>query len=395
MNSKKPRSRAVLRVVSPPQNEDTRVSLETEHFMAQALKLARRALGRTAPNPAVGAVIVKNGRVVGKGYHRAAGEPHAEVEAIRVAGSDAVGADLFVTLEPCNHHGRTPPCTKAILEAGIKRVWYGIDDPNPGVRGGGAKTLQDAGVEVVGHVSESRCRKINEVYVTNVTLNRPFVYLKLAMSLDGRIATRTGDSKWITCAESRRKVHRLRDKVSAIMVGVGTILADDPMLTTRLSRGNGRDPVRIVADSNLRTPKDAAIFNPLSTAQVIIATSRNPPEEKEKSLTNRGASVIRTEGKGKVNLKDLLNKLYGFGITSLLIEGGSGLAWGAFQERIVDRCYFFYAPLIIGGDSAPTGIGGLGVERLEEAPRIVDVKSYRIGADILLDGRVSYPDLIR
>lgn len=179
------------------------------------------------------------------------------------------------------------------------------------------------------------------------------------------------------------------------MVGVGTILADNPLLTTRLSRGNGRDPVRIVADSNLRTPKDAAIFNPLSTAQVIIATSKNPPEANEKSLTNRGASVIKTESEGKVNLKDLLNKLYGFGITSLLIEGGSGLAWGAFQERIVDRCYFFYAPLIIGGDSAPTGIGGLGVERLEEAPRIIDVKSYRIGADILLDGRVSYPDSIR
>ncbi len=395
MNSKKPGSRTVLKVVSPHPNKETKVSREAENFMAQALQLARRALGRTAPNPAVGAVIVKNGRVVGKGYHRAAGEPHAEVEAIRVAGPEAVGADLFVTLEPCNHHGRTPPCTKAILEAGIGRVWYGIDDPNPGVRGGGAKTLQDAGVEVVGHVSESRCRKINEVYVTNVTLNRPFVYLKLAMSLDGRIATRTRHSQWITSEESRRKVHRLRDKVSAIMVGVGTILADNPLLTTRLSRGNGRDPVRIVADSNLRTPKDAAIFNPLSTAQVIIATSKNPPEANEKSLTNRGASVIKTESEGKVNLKDLLNKLYGFGITSLLIEGGSGLAWGAFQERIVDRCYFFYAPLIIGGDSAPTGIGGLGVERLEEAPRIVDVKSYRIGADILLDGRVSYPDSIR
>jgi diaminohydroxyphosphoribosylaminopyrimidine deaminase / 5-amino-6-(5-phosphoribosylamino)uracil reductase len=395
MNSKKPGSRTVLKVVSPHPNEETKVSREAENFMAQALQLARRALGRTAPNPAVGAVIVKNGRVVGKGYHRAAGEPHAEVEAIRVAGPEAVGSDLFVTLEPCNHHGRTPPCTKAILEAGIERVWYGIDDPNPGVRGGGAKTLKDAGMEVVGHVSEYRCRKINEVYVTNVTLNRPFVYLKLAMSLDGRIATRTGHSQWITSEESRRKVHRLRDKVSAIMVGVGTILADNPLLTTRLSRGNGRDPVRIVADSNLRTPKDAAIFNPLSTAQVIIATSKNPPEANEKSLTNRGASVIRTEGEGKVNLKDLLNKLYGFGITSLLIEGGSGLAWGAFQERIVDRCCFFYAPLIIGGDSAPTGIGGLGVERLEEAPRIVDVKSYRIGADILLDGRVSYPDSIR
>ncbi len=180
--------------------------------MSMALKLARRALGRTSPNPAVGAVLVKDGRVVGEGYHHAAGEPHAEVEAIRAAGSDARGAELFVTLEPCNHHGRTPPCTEAILEAGIKAVYYGMDDPNPGVRGGGANTLRENGVEVWGHVAENRCRRINEIYVTNVTMRRPFVFLKLAMSLDGRIATRTGDSQWITSEQSRQKVHRLRDK---------------------------------------------------------------------------------------------------------------------------------------------------------------------------------------
>lgn len=252
--------------------------------MSLALKLARRGLGRTSPNPAVGAVIVRNGKLVGKGYHRAAGEPHAEVEAIRAAGSEARGAELYVTLEPCNHHGRTPPCVEAILEAGIAKVWYGMEDPNPGVRGGGAKRLRDAGVEAVGHVFEKRCRKLNEIYLLNITQKRPFVYLKLAMSLDGRIATRTGHSQWITSEASRRKVHRLRDRVSAIMVGVETIITDNPLLTTRLPQGQGRDPIRIVADSNLRTPSDSFIFNPSSTAGVIIASRKDPPLDKKSKL---------------------------------------------------------------------------------------------------------------
>lgn len=359
--------------------------------MSLALKLARRALGRTSPNPAVGAVLVKNGRVVGEGYHRAAGEPHAEVEAIRAAGSEAKDAELFVTLEPCNHHGRTPPCTEAILEAGIKTVWYGMDDPNPGVRGGGAITLREAGVRVVGHVAEKRCRRINEVYVTNVTQRRPFVFLKLAMSLDGRIATKTGHSQWITSDESRRKVHRLRDRVSAIMVGVNTVLADNPLLTTRLPERIGRDPIRIVADSKLRTPPDAAIFNPRSSASVILATTKEPPADRKTSLEKRGAKVIRTMGTDKVDLVDLLSNLFRIGVTSLLIEGGAELAWSALESRLVDRCMFFYAPIIIGGVSAPTGIAGRGINRLDEAPRLVDVKSFRLGPDILLDGRVLYP----
>ncbi len=371
--------------------EQSKIPLEAQRFMALALKLARRALGRTSPNPAVGAVIAKNGKVVGKGYHRAAGEPHAEVEAIRAAGSEARGAELFVTLEPCNHHGRTPPCVEAILEAGIAKVWYGMDDPNPGVRGGGAKRLREDGVEVVGHVFEERCRKLNEIYLLNITQRRPFVFLKLAMSLDGRIATRTGHSQWITSEASRRKVHRLRDRVSAIMVGVETILADNPMLTTRLPHGRGRDPIRIVADSNLRTPVDSSIFNPSSTAGVIIASTKNPPLDKKYKLESRGAKILRTSGAEHVDLKDMLNRLYQIGITSLLIEGGAGLAWGALDAGIVDRCLFFYAPIIIGGSNAPSGVEGMGISRLEEAPRLVDVKAFRVGPDILLDGKVSYP----
>jgi diaminohydroxyphosphoribosylaminopyrimidine deaminase/5-amino-6-(5-phosphoribosylamino)uracil reductase len=365
---------------------------EAEKHMSFALELARRAIGRTSPNPMVGAVIVKDGRVVGVGYHRAAGKAHAEVEAIRNAGSQTYGAELFVTLEPCNHHGRTPPCTEAIREAGIRRVWYGMDDPNPGVLGGGAKTLTEAGIAVVGHVLEQRCRRQNEVYLTNVRLRRPFVFLKLAMSLDGRIATRTGQSQWITSEQSRAKVHRLRDRVSAVMVGIGTVMADNPSLTTRLPRGRGKDAIRIVVDSRLRTPPDAAIFSSSSRSGVIVATTRKPPDDRRVSLEKRGAKVVRTTGTDSVDLANLLSHLYGTGITSILIEGGGGLAWGALKARIVDRCLFFYAPIIIGGESAPSGVEGMGITRLEEAPQLVDVRTSRIGPDILIEGRVLYPD---
>jgi len=382
----------VRRSIPQPTSKEFKIPREAEKLMGLALKLARRAIGRTSPNPLVGAVIVKDGRVVGRGYHRAAGKAHAEVEAIRNAGSEAQGAELFVTLEPCNHHGRTPPCTEAIREAGIKRVWYGIDDPNPGVPGGGAKTLWEAGITVVGHVLEHRCRRQNEVYLANVRSRRPFVILKLAMSLDGRIATIAGHSQWITSEQSRAKVHKLRDRVSAVMVGIGTVIADNPSLTTRLPKGRGKDPVRIVVDSRLRTPSDAAIFNSASSSGVIIATTANSSEDRRKCLEKQGAKVIRTSGTDRVDLQNLLSKLYRSGITSILIEGGGGLAWGALNARIVDRCLFFYAPIIIGGESAPSGVSGTGITRLEEAPQLVDVRTSRVGPDILMDGRVLYPD---
>lgn len=358
--------------------------------MALALKLAGKAVGRTDPNPMVGAIVVKDGRVIGQGYHRAAGSPHAEVEALRDAGESAQGAELFVTLEPCNHHGRTPPCTKAILEAGIAKVWYGMADPNPDVSGGGAHFLRQSGLHVVGNILEDRCRKLNEVFLTNVVRQRPFTFLKLAMSLDGRIATRTGHSQWITSDASRRRVHRLRDRVSGIMVGIGTLLADDPSLTTRLPRGIGHDPVRIVADSNLRTPPNSQIFNPRSPAGVIIACKEDPPSERKRQLEAQGATVVPTSGNQRVDLNDLVEKLYHLGITSVLIEGGAQLAWSALKEKIVDRCLFFYAPLIIGGREAPAGVGGEGIDRLGQAPRLVDVETSRIGPDLLVTGRTDY-----
>ncbi|MFH0957887.1 MAG: bifunctional diaminohydroxyphosphoribosylaminopyrimidine deaminase/5-amino-6-(5-phosphoribosylamino)uracil reductase RibD [Pseudomonadota bacterium] len=368
-----------------------KVSHEAVRFMSRAIRMARKGLGRTSPNPMVGAVVVKNGKIVGEGFHRALGEPHAEVDAIRAAGAQTQGAELFVTLEPCNHYGRTPPCTQAIMAAGIKKVYYGIHDPNPSVIGGGADFLRKSGIEVVGQVLENRCRALNEMYLTNVTFKRPFVYLKLAMSLDGRIATRTGHSQWITSEQSRMRVHRLRDRVTAVMVGIRTVLADNPFLTTRLNGREGRDPIRIVADSNLRTPLEANIFNQMSPAGVIIATRSNPPSRLKARLEKKGCRIIETTSVEKVDLRDLLTSLYQIGITSLLIEGGAGLAWGALEARIVDRCMFFYAPIIIGGKSAPSGVSGAGIDRLEQAPRLVDMRSSRIGPDILVEGKVVYP----
>jgi len=358
--------------------------------MARALRLARKGMGRTEPNPMVGSVVVRRGNVVGQGYHRAVGKPHAEVEAIKSAGRKARNADLFVTLEPCNHYGRTPPCTQAIREAGIKRVFYGMADPNPDVTGGGAAALRAAGLEVVGPVLEERCRRLNEVYLTNVTLHRPFVFLKLALSLDGRIATRAGQSRWITSEASRRRVHKLRDRVSAIMVGIGTVLADNPSLTTRLPGRQGRDPIRVVVDSALKTPENAALFNPLSAAKVIIGCRKGAPAAERARLEKKGALVIPTSGSTRVDLKHLLSRLYGFGITSILLEGGAELAWSALEAGVVDRCLFFYAPIIIGGKAARMGVGGTGIDRLEEAPKLKDVETLRVGPDILVSGRVQY-----
>jgi len=347
-------------------------------------------MGRTDPNPLVGAVIVKSGSVVGEGFHRAVGEPHAEVAAIKDAGENARGADLYVTLEPCNHYGRTPPCTKAILEAGIKRVWYGMADPNPTVQGGGTNTLRKAGIEVIGPVLEERCRRVNEVYLTHITLRRPFVFLKLAMSLDGRIATRTGESQWITSEASRREVHRMRDRVSAVLIGIGTLLADNPSLTTRLPGKRGRDPKPSIADSALRTPPGAAIFNPSSPARVIIGCRNHPPVRARAGLEKAGALIMPTRGSKRVDLRDLLSRLYPLGITSILLEGGADLAWSALHAEVVDRCLFFYAPIIIGGLAAPPGIGGKGISKLESAFQLVDVETSRMGPDLLVTGRVQY-----
>ena len=362
------------------------VRLDATHFMARALTLAARGLGRTHPNPAVGAVVVRNGRVVGEGFHHRAGEPHAEVLALRQAGGRARGATLFVTLEPCVHHGRTPPCVGTVLEAGVVRVVVGMVDPDPRVRGRGVRQLRRAGVEVRTGVLGDECRHLLRGYLARTTLGRPFVLLKLASSLDGRIATATGASRWITGTGSRRHAHGLRDRFDVVMVGAGTVRTDDPRLTCRL-RG-GRDPIRVVVDGHLRTPPTARLLRVRSPAPTWIMTARDAPRRREAALVSAGAEVIRLPGRGRVGFGAVLRELGRRGVTSVLIEGGAVLAAGAMRARLVDAVSLFIAPVVIGGDGVPA-VGSLGVRSLRQAPRVSRLRVQPLGADLLLEATLS------
>jgi len=359
-------------------------------FMKKALELAARARGRTSPNPMVGAVIVKDGCIVGEGYHERAGLPHAEVVALEQAGELAKGATLYVTLEPCCHWGRTPPCTRAIIRSGIKKVIVATLDPNPLVSGKGVDELRRNGIEVEIGLMEEEARKLNEFFFKHITTGLPFVILKIAMSLDGKIATATGESRWITSPQSRRMVHGLRDQVDAVMVGIGTVLKDDPQLTTRLPEGEGKDPIRVILDSYARTPPTARVINPRSSAPTIIATTTKADGGKIKALREAGAEVVilNEDEEGRVDLKSLMEYLGGRSIQSLLVEGGSEVAGSMLMKGFVDKVMFFIAPKIIGGADAPTPIGGMGVRRLSEAITLKEVEVKRIGPDILIQGYV-------
>ncbi len=355
-------------------------------LMGRALRLAAR--GRTSPNPQVGAVVAAGGQVVGQGFHRRCGGPHAEIHALADAGERARGADLYVTLEPCNHQGRTPPCTEAILKAGIKRVFVGHRDPDPHVTGSGVERLRGHGVEVTVGVEAARCDRFYEAYDIHRTLGRPQVLLKAAMTLDGRVATRTGHSRWITGPEARREVHRLRDRLDAIMVGVGTVLADDPQLTTRLRRGQGRDPVRVIADSAARTPPGAKVIVHGSTAPTIVAHIAAGAEAAA-GLARPGVETWECrERDGRVDLADLLRRLGDRGIVTLLAEGGGELHWSLLEAGLADRVMLFVAPVIVGGKDAVPVVGGPGVERMPEAFAIEDPKIRRFGPDFAYEGRV-------
>lgn len=359
-----------------------------ERYMARALELARLGEGRTRPNPAVGAVIVRDGEVVGEGYHPQAGEPHAEIFALRQAGVKAHGAELFVTLEPCTHHGRTGPCAEAVLAAGIRRVCIGAVDPNPRVAGRGVARLQECGVEVCVGILDDECRRLIAPFAKHITTGLPFVVLKSAMTLDGRTATVAGDSRWITGTDSRSWVHQLRDRMDAVMVGIGTLLRDDPLLTTRLPEG-GRDAARIIVDSRLRIPDTAAIFGVDSTAPTIIATTSAAPADKIARLEARGAQVIvAADGEGGVDLRDLLRRLGASGIQSILLEGGNILNASALQAGLIDRAMVFIAPLLLGSGEAPGIFAGRGPERLADALRLSGVRVRRFGDDTLIEGEV-------
>jgi len=357
--------------------------------MQRALSLARLAQGRTSPNPMVGAVIVKDGRVVGEGYHRRAGGPHAEIHALRQAGEAARGATLYVNLEPCSHYGRTPPCTQAIIAAGIAEVHMAMLDPNPLVNGRGRDQLEAAGIRTYVGQREAEARELNEAFIKYITTGRPFVTAKFAMSLDGKIATHTGQARWITGSEARRWVHQLRDVTDAIMVGVNTVIADDPCLTTRLEKADVRHPLRVIVDSRGRVPLTAKVLDPDLPGQTLVATTELMPGEMREQLRRWGVEVLVLPDQGeRVSLPHLLDALGKREVTSLLVEGGGTLLASFFEQRLVDKVLAFVAPLIIGGRGAPTPVGGQGVARLSQALRLERVRVEKVGTDVLISGYV-------
>lgn len=350
--------------------------------MRLALRQGRRGLGRTSPNPPVGAVIVHRETVVGAGFHRRAGAPHAEVEALRAAAGRTRGATLYVSLEPCAHHGRTPPCVDAVLDAGIRRVVIGTRDPNPSVVGGGAERLRAAGLEVVTGILEEEADRLIAHFRVSATAGRPFVTLKLAASLDGRIATATGESRWITGAASRRHVHRLRDTHDAVLIGAETALRDDPDLTCRL-RG-GRNPLRVVIDGRLRLPATARLVTSAASTPTLVFTARSADRARVAALRDRGVDVVALPSRRSVVAwSDILAELARRDIASVLVEGGSQVAAALLAGGWVDRLNLFLAPLLIGGDGREV-LGPLGVRHLNEALRLGPVEVRRFAEDVFL-----------
>lgn len=355
--------------------------------MWMALDLARQGRGKTNPNPMVGAVLVRDGEVAGTGYHQAAGGPHAEVAALRKAGEKARGAVLYVNLEPCVHRGRTAPCTEAIIRAGVSEVVAAMEDPNPLVSGRGFARLEEAGIKVKRGVLEEKARRLNEVFIKYITTGIPFVIVKAAVTMDGKIATRTGRSRWITGEKARQFVHRLRSNCDAVMVGIETVLKDNPRLTARLEEGGGRDPVRVVVDSRARLPLDAAVINPGSRAGTILAVAGEPSREKSAALRERGVEVAILPGRdGRVDLTALMKRLAEREITAVLVEGGGTLNYALLEAGLVDKLFLFIAPLIFGGRRSPTAFGGEGVSSPAGAWAVERLELKQYDRDLLLIG---------
>jgi len=357
-------------------------------YMTRALQVAARGRGRTSPNPMVGAVIVTGRRIVGEGFHRKAGAPHAEVIALQAAGPRAKGGTLYINLEPCSHtRKRTPPCVPAILAAGIRRVVVAMRDPNPQVNGEGLRQLKRAGLNVSVGCLERQAEQLNDSYLHRMRTGRPLVTLKMAMTLDGKTATAAGESQWITSPEARRHAHHLRSQVDAIMVGVNTVLADDPQLTVRLGRPIACQPLRIIMDSGLRTPLTARVLSQRLRKGTLIATIRRAPNARLARLRRRGISVLTLPSeREKVSLRACLKQLARMGINRLLIEGGSELAASALQSGVVDRLRLYIAPRLLGGNDAKGAIGGSCPSRLVRALSVSCLSVKKIGPDLMLEG---------
>ncbi|MFC1532074.1 bifunctional diaminohydroxyphosphoribosylaminopyrimidine deaminase/5-amino-6-(5-phosphoribosylamino)uracil reductase RibD [Thermodesulfobacteriota bacterium] len=368
------------------------MSEKDKKFMKEALRVAKKGLGRTSPNPAVGVVIVRNGRIIATGYHKKAGCDHAEIEALKMI-RGKLGADdtLYVTLEPCNHYGKTKPCSEAVLNSGIKNVVIGMLDPNPNVSGGGSEFLKEKGVQVKTGVLESECRRLNEAYLKLVTTGRPFIIAKSALTMDGWMATSTGHSKWITNKGSRQFVHRLRDKVDGILVGVGTIISDDPLLTTRIKNRRGRDPLRIVVDTCLRIPHNAKVLNHGSDSMTLIAVGDNVTPGVLEEIDKEGISIVNCPMKNNwIDLAALMDILGRSSVTSIMVEGGSAIMGSMIREELIDKFYIFKAPRILGGNDGIPMAGGPGPKRMDESLLIRDIRVRRFGDDILISGYTAY-----
>ena len=359
--------------------------------MRQALQEAKKGIGRTSPNPSVGALVVRDGTVVGKGYHRKAGAPHAEIHALQQAGPKAEGGTLYVTLEPCNHTGRTPPCTEAVLKAGIARVVIGMLDPNPDVAGGGAGFLASQGLHVTSNILEQECREINLPFIKHVTTGLPWVTLKAGMSIDGRIAANQGQSTRITGNESLRRVHVLRSQADAILVGIGTVLIDDPSLTARIKQKQGRDPLRVVLDKELRMPASARMLHQKSSAQTWIFCSRGAAREKRENLEAAGAVIknVPVAAGGLLDLKAVLAELGKACIISVLVEGGSCVHGSFLQAALVDQLLLFVAPVVLGEQGVPLATFS-GRKKSAHVSQCKIIATRRYGDDILIDGRFSH-----
>jgi diaminohydroxyphosphoribosylaminopyrimidine deaminase/5-amino-6-(5-phosphoribosylamino)uracil reductase len=368
-------------------NKEVRTETD-ETFMNLACRLAIRGRGRTRPNPMVGAVLVRRGRVFGTGYHRSPGSPHAEVVAIERAEADPKGATLYVNLEPCAHHGRTPPCVDLILAKKIRRVVIGTKDTNPLVNGRSIATLRRRGVQVTCGILEDKCRRLNEAFFKFVETGKPFVILKAAMTLDGKIASSSGRSQWISCPASRKKVHRLRSRVDAILVGIGTVLEDDPRLTVR-GIPDARNPCRVVMDSRLRIPLTARVLEP--EAETLVATTHLAPKKKVAALAERGVAVetFAPNRAGRVPLGQLLRRLGKRGIQDVLVEGGSQLYTTALEAKEADKLVMFVAPLLLGGEEAPGLFGGKGFANPAKGLRVHSLRWKRSDRDLMLEAYLS------
>ena len=363
--------------------------MNDEFYMKRAIELAQKGCGRTSPNPMVGAVIVKDGRMIGEGWHHKYGDLHAERDALKNCTEDPKGASVYVTLEPCCHHGKQPPCTDALIAAGISRVIVGSGDPNPLVAGKGIRILREHGIEVTEHVCEEECRDFNDVFFHYITTGLPFTAMKYAMTLDGKIACYTGKSRWVTGQCAREHVHTLRNRYRGIMAGINTVLADDPLLTCRLP--GGRSPVRIIPDSQLRIPLSSQIVKTAREYETVVACCTQDPAL-VKPLEDAGITVLfcPDELSGKVSIPALMKLLGERGIDSILLEGGAQLNWSVLQAGYVQKVYAYVAPKLFGGEGAKSPVGGQGFPSPDMAVRLEHLKTSRLGEDFLIEGRVVY-----